>query len=56
MADPSARYACPACGTPQLQLLSFRDDYKGSAANTTTRCLACGLLRRYRASTLKKVS
>jgi RNase P subunit RPR2 len=52
--DPNVRYICPACGQPQLQALTFRDDYTGSAANLTTRCLACGLLRRYREAKLEK--
>jgi RNase P subunit RPR2 len=54
--DPAARYVCPACKSPELQPLSFLDDYEGSAANTTTRCLRCGLLRRYRESTLRKAA
>ena len=52
--DTKARYICPACKAPKLQMLSHFDEYEGSAADTTTRCLQCGLLRRYRAATLKK--
>ena len=54
--DPNVRYICPRCQQPQLQALSFRDDYTGSAANMTTLCLACGALRRYREARLKKAA
>lgn len=54
--DPKARYVCPACGAPKLQALSFYDEYEGSAANTTTLCLQCGVLRRYRDSKLQKAA
>ena len=53
--DPNVRYVCPKCGKPQLQALTYRDDYTGSAANMTTMCNACGTLRRYRESKLEKV-
>lgn len=52
--DTKTRYICPACQAPKLQMLSHFDEFEGSAADTTTRCLQCGLLRRYRAVNLKK--
>ena len=52
--DTAARYVCPACSAPELKLISFEDEFGGSAANTTTRCPKCGLLRRYRLARLRK--
>ncbi len=52
--DTAARYVCPACSAPELRLISFEDEFGGSAANTTTRCGRCGLLRRYRLANLRK--
>jgi C4-type Zn-finger protein len=54
--DMKAKYVCPACQAPELTLITYRDDYTGSAANMTALCGKCGTLRRYRAKTLEKAS